>query len=47
VLKTHRRSIDDLKAFSSLPPKKIENVDAIDEFDDTITTESLKVNKIN
>ncbi|CAG8473930.1 17774_t:CDS:2 [Rhizophagus irregularis] len=41
VLKTHRKSVDDPKTLSSLPPKKNENVD-VDEFDDSITTESLK-----
>lgn len=44
VLKTHRKSVDDPKAFLPLPPKKNENVD-VDEFDDSITTESLKVNQ--
>ncbi|GES85190.1 apoptotic chromatin condensation inducer in the nucleus-like [Rhizophagus clarus] len=40
VLKTHRKSVDDSKALTSLPPKKNEN--DVDEFDDSITTESLK-----
>ena len=43
MLKTHRKSVDDSKPLSSPTPKKIESVDAIDEFDDSITTESLKV----
>ena len=45
VLKTHRKSTDDSKTMLSIPPKKTENVKAIDDFDDSITTESLKVNR--
>jgi len=45
VLKTHRKSTDDSKALLSLPPKKTENVNTIDDFDESITTESLKVNR--
>ncbi|CAI2166843.1 17596_t:CDS:2 [Funneliformis geosporum] len=40
VLKTHRKSVDDSKTSSSLPPKKTENT--IDDLDESITTESLK-----
>ncbi|CAG8606441.1 8228_t:CDS:2 [Funneliformis mosseae] len=42
VLKTHRKSVDESKASSSFPPKKTENINTIDDFDESITTESLK-----